>query len=289
MWPSDPPSDRLSQIISDLRLIKDSYEIAVIQRAVDATIIGFDSVASIIRSGEARSERDIEVAFNAEARRYGNAVGYETIVGSGSNATTLHWTRNSGGLRDGTLVLLDAGVEDNEFYTADITRTMPVGGKFMGVQQEVYEIVLSAQEAAIASMGPGASFSDAHESAMDVLASGLISLGILKCSPAEAVDPANQYFRRYALHSTSHMLGIDCHDCSTASLDRYADGQLEAGHVLTAEPGLYFQPNDLTVPAELRGLGIRIEDDVLITGDGATVLSAALPKVPSQIEAWLAP
>jgi Xaa-Pro aminopeptidase len=195
--------------------------------------------------------------------------------------------RNDGHVRRGDLLLLDAGVECHNLYTADVTRTMPINGTFSPAQRRIYELVLAAQEAGIAAVKPGVSFTAPHEAAMQVLAQGLFEMGILKEEPEMALRRDRQLHRRYTLHGSSHMLGIDVHDCANARDDFY-HGDLEAGYVLTMEPGLYFQPNDLTVPEEYRGIGVRIEDDILVTADGSRNLSAALPRRVDEVEAWMA-
>jgi Xaa-Pro aminopeptidase len=234
-----------------------------------------------------RGERVVEGIFNLRARVEGNDIGYDTIAASGSHATTLHWIRNSGSVHSGDMLLLDAGVESHELYTADVTRTMPVNGKYSAAQRRIYDLVYEAQSAGIAAVKPGANFMDPHDAAMKVLAQGLYELGILKEAPEVALRKDRQLHRRYTLHGTSHMLGIDVHDCANARNEFYW-GTLEEGYVLTVEPGLYFQANDLTVPEEYRGIGVRIEDDVLVTATGSRNLSAALPRSADEVEAWMA-
>ncbi len=287
MIPANDDDHLIPFTLSNHRLIKDDYEIAQLQAAVDFTIKGFEDVVRALPSARRRGERVIEGVFHLRARVEGNDVGYNTIAASGSNATILHWMHNTGPVNDGDLLLLDAGVEVNELYTADVTRTMPVNGKFSPAQRRIYDIVKRAADEAIAALRPGVPFTATYEIATRVLAEGLIELGILKDSLEVATRRDTQLFRRYTLHGTSHMLGLDVHDC-TQSRDVHRGGPLEAGHVLTVEPGLYFQINDLTVPEEYRGIGIRLEDDILITDDGAINLSAALPRDPDAIEAWMA-
>ena len=277
----------LAQFLSEMRLVKDEFEIAQLQLAIDYTVKGFTDVVRALPSAEGRGERVIEGIFNLRARVEGNDVGYNTIAASGSHATILHWTRNDGAVRRGDLLLLDAGVECHNLYTADVTRTMPISGKFSPAQRRIYDLVLEAQEAGIAAVKPGASFMEPNQAAMKVLAKGLHEMGILKESPEEALKPERQLHRRYTLHGVSHMLGIDVHDCSNARNETYL-GALQEGYVLTVEPGLYFQANDLTVPEEYRGIGVRIEDDILVTKDGAKNLSAALPRTADDVEAWMA-
>jgi len=214
-------------------------------------------------------------------------VGYGTIAASSHHACTLHWTRNDGELRPGTLLLLDAGVEGNSLYTADITRTIPVSGRFSPEQREVYTLVHRAQAAAFAEVRPGRDFLDPNRAAMRVLTQGLCEMGILRCSPEEALDEKNQFYKRYTLHNVSHMLGLDVHDCAQARKEAYKFGKLKPGMVLTVEPGLYFQPDDLTVPARYRGIGVRIEDDVVVTERGMKNLSSSIPSEPDDVEAWM--
>ncbi len=279
--------DEFATALSELRLTKDEFEVAQLQRAVDHTVKGFEDVVRALPAAEGRGERVIEGVFNLRARVEGNDVGYGTIAAAGAHATILHWTRNDGAVNSGDLLLLDAGVEVETLYTADVTRTMPVSGRFSPAQRSVYELVLAAQEAGIAAVRPGASFDAPHRAAMAVLAEGLVELGVLTGDPAESLDDENQSYRRYTLHGVSHMLGLDVHDCDAAR-DEVRRGELREGYVLTVEPGLYFQANDLTVPAQYRGIGVRIEDDVLVTESGARNLSAALPRDPDDVEAWMA-
>jgi len=277
----------LCTFLSELRLVKDEHEIAQLQAAVDATITGFEDVVRSLDAARASSERWIEGVFGLRARVEGNDVGYGSICAAGAHACTLHWTDNDGPVREGDLVLLDMGVEGHELYTADVTRTLPVSGTFTPRQREVYALVFEAQEAALAECRPGADFLAPHEAAMRVLAHGLERLGVLE-SAEEALAEDDQRYRRYTLHGVSHMLGIDVHDCAHARDEQYRHGTLQEGYVLTVEPGLYFQPDDLTVPEDLRGIGVRIEDDVVITADGHRNLSAALPRDPDGVEAWMA-
>jgi Xaa-Pro aminopeptidase len=283
--PSDA-DEELANALSELRLVKDEFEISQLQAAIDYTVIGFEDVVRALPSAEGRGERVVEGIFNLRARVEGNDVGYDTIAASGSHATTLHWTRNNGPVRRGDLLLLDAGVECDNLYTADVTRTMPVSGTFSPAQRRVYELVLAAQTAGIAAVKPGVNFMAPHDAAMAVLTQGLFEMGILKEEPALALRKDRQLHRRYTLHGTSHMLGIDVHDCANARNELYW-GDLAEGYVLTVEPGLYFQENDLTVPEEFRGIGVRIEDDILVTASGSKNLSAALPREADAVEAWM--
>jgi Xaa-Pro aminopeptidase len=263
--------------------VKDAYEIAEMQAAVDATAQGFAEVLAALprASAHPRGERIVEGVFNQRARLDGNTVGYETIAASGPHACTLHWIRNDGPVLDGDLLLLDAGVELDSLYTADITRTVPVSGTFTEVQRRVYEAVLEAADAARAIVRPGIRFGDVHEAAMAVIERRTREWGLLP------EDDGTAYYRRYMVHGTSHHLGMDVHDCAQARREMYLDGVLEPGMVFTIEPGLYFQPDDLTVPAEYRGIGVRIEDDIVVTEDGCVNLSAGIPRTADEVEAWI--
>ncbi len=180
------------------------------------------------------------------------------------------------------------GVEGSNLYTADVTRTLPVDGTFTSVQRDLYSLVLAAQQAGIDVVRPGVSFQAPHDAAMRVLAHGLEDLGLLPVSAEEALSPESKVYTRWTLHSTSHMLGLDVHDCAASAPDAYKNGDLAAGMVLTVEPGLYFQEDDLLVPEELRGIGIRIEDDILVTPDGSENLSGSLPREADAVEEWMA-
>ncbi|WP_323792738.1 aminopeptidase P family protein [Nocardioides sp.] len=289
MLPGDAALDTdFKRVISEMRLIKDDWELGQLQEACDITTLGFeDSVSEWDRVLEF-GERWIEGTFFRRARAMGNDIGYDSIVGGGSHATTLHWIDNDGPITPGTLVLLDMGVEGRNLYTADVTRTLPVNGTYSPVQRELYELVLAAQDAGIAAVRPGARFAEPHEAAMSVLAHGLDGMGLLPVSAEEALDPESKVYARWTLHGTSHMLGLDVHDCGQAAPESYAKGTLAEGMVLTVEPGLYFQADDLLVPEELRGTGIRIEDDLVVTADGTRNLSAALPRTADAVEAWMA-
>lgn len=282
----------LARALSTQRLIKDDWEVRQMEQAVAATATAFDAVVAqlpeAVRRG--RGERWIEGWFGLHARHAGNGVGYDSICAAGEHATTLHWTRNTGELRPGELVLVDAGVETDSLYTADITRTLPVSGTFSPAQRRVYDAVLEAQEAGIAAARPGARFKDVHAAAIEVIARHLLEWGLLPdgVTLEQTLDAAEgQFHRRWMVHGTSHHLGIDVHDCALALREDYLEGELREGMVLTVEPGLYLKSDDLLVPEELRGIGVRIEDDVVITADGARNLSDMLPRTADEVEAWV--
>jgi Xaa-Pro aminopeptidase len=285
--------NELAHFLSTLRLVKDEWEIQQMRDAVAATANGFDAVIADLPEAIARGrgERWVEGVFGLHARHQGNGVGYDSICAAGDHANTLHWIKNTGELTDGDLLLLDAGVEVDSLFTADITRTLPVNGRFTDAQRKVYDAVHAAQEAGIEAVRPGAKFSDVHDAAIRVIAEHLHAWGLLP----EGIDVEatldkdhGQYHRRWMVHGTSHHLGLDVHDCALARREEYLDADLSPGMILTVEPGLYFKADDLLVPEELRGVGVRIEDDILVTADGCENLSAAMPRTSNDVEAWIA-
>jgi Xaa-Pro aminopeptidase len=282
--------DALTSAVSELRLVKDEYEIAQMRHAVDVTAQGFDDIVAELPAiiAHPRGERVVEGVFHRRARSDGNWEGYDTIAASGPHACYLHWTRNDGAVVPGDMILIDAGAEVDSLYTADITRTIPVSGTFTEVQRRVYEAVREAADAAFAHARPGVTFRSVHETAMQVIAERTAEWGLLPVTVEEALDAdKGGQHRRYMVHGTSHHLGIDVHDCAQARREMYYDGILEPGMVFTIEPGLYFQIDDETVPAEYRGIGVRIEDDILVTADGVENLSAAIPRTADEVEAWV--
>lgn len=280
--------NELASVLSELRLVKDAWEIDQLTDAVQSTERGFEDVVREWPAVLAYGERWIEGTFWRRARLEGNDAGYGSIVAAGQHATTLHWRDNDGPVQRGQLILMDMGVENRSLYTADITRTLPVSGTFTSLQRDLYTLVYEAQSAGIAAVRPGAHFRDFHHAAVAVIAHGLEDLGILPCSAEAALDPTSTIYRRWTLCGTGHMLGLDVHDCARARAQAYTEGTLEPGHVLTVEPGLYLQNDDLLLPEEMRGIGIRIEDDLAVTEDGARLLSASLPRHPDEVEQWMA-
>jgi Xaa-Pro aminopeptidase len=276
--------------ISVMRLVKDQYEIEQMQKAVDASVRGFADMVRVFPAATSvpRGERVIEAAFYGRARLEGNDNGYPSIVAAGSHACVLHWIRNDGDVLAGDLVLIDAGVEVESHYTADITRTFPVNGKFTEAQRKIYMIVYKAQQAGIAAVKPGAKFKDFHNACMVEIAKGAFELGVLPMSVEDSLKPENGLHRRWQFHGSGHHLGIDVHDCAHARKEQYADAVLEPGMILTVEPGFYIQPDDTLFPEEYRGIGVRIEDDILVTESGAKILSNALPRHPDEVEAYMA-
>ena len=282
--------EELAVFVSELRFIKDAYEIAEMRKAVAASVKGFESAARSLKLaiGHPRGERIVETAFYSDARVQGNGLGYETIAASGPHACTLHWITNDGPVNKNDLILLDAGVEVDSLYTADVTRTLPVSGKYTDIQRKIYDAVLEAADAAFKVAKPGVKFSDIHQAAMNVIARKTAEWGLINISAEESLKQEVQLHRRWMVHGTSHHLGMDVHDCGQARREMYMDGILQPGMVFTIEPGLYFHKDDLSVPKEYRGIGVRIEDDVLVTKNGVENLTAALPRKSKDVEKWLA-
>ena len=283
----------LAEAASELRLVKDPWEIDQLRAAVAATKAGFDDlIRSIPRArGHWRGERVLEGAFGAKAREEGNGLGYDTIAAAGNHANTLHWINNDGAVEPGQLVLVDAGVEVDSLYTADVTRTIPVDGRFTKAQRRIYQAVLDAADAAFARAGtPGCRFKDVHAAAMEVIAARLEEWGMLPegVSATDSLAPEGQYHRRWMVHGTSHHLGLDVHDCAQARREMYMDAELRPGMCFTIEPGLYFRKDDLLVPEEMRGTGVRIEDDVVVREDGSVErLTQDVPRTVEEVEAWV--
>ncbi len=277
--------------VSTMRLVKDPWEIGQMRQACARTAEAFEAVVrefpQAVRRG--RGERWIEGVFGLHARHAGNGVGYQSICAAGDHANTLHWVKNTGDLAEGDLVLLDAGIELDSLFTADITRTLPVSGRFSPAQRKVYEAVLEAQEAGLAAARPGATFKDVHAAAIAVIARYCHEWGLLPegVSVADTLAPQGQWHRRWMVHGTSHHLGLDVHDCQHALREDYMEGTLRPGMIFTVEPGLYFKADDELVPPELRGIGVRIEDDIVITEDGYEMLST-LPRTADDVEEWMA-
>lgn len=267
------------EILHEMRLHKDPEEIECLRRAAAITAAAHAAALRGARPGQ--YEYEIEALFDYTCRRAGAAgPAYPTIVAGGANATILHYTGNDAPLIDGTLLLIDAGAEV-ESYAADVTRTWPVGRHFDDRQRRLYEIVLCAQEAAIASIRPGVSLETVHQAAVTVLVDGLLALGLLTGDAADIRE--HERYKPFYMHRTSHWLGMDVHDVGTYK----RDGQsrvLEPGMVITVEPGIYIADHLEEVGPEWRGLAVRIEDDVLVTPAGGEVLTAAIPKDVAALE-----
>ena len=271
-------------VLERMRVIKEPAELDQIR---DSAAISARAHAAAMRAarpgiGEWELEAIVDGTFRAAAPDAGTA--FDTIVGSGANGTVLHYVTNARRTEEGDLVLIDAGAALG-LYCSDITRTFPVSGRFTPVQRRVYEIVLAAEEAAIEAIRPGAAFTDIHEAARRVLVRGMIDLGLLTGTVEEIIE--EKKYSRFFMHQTSHFIGLDVHDVGAYANPDGSPVTLEAGMVLTVEPGLYIPAAD-DVPEPLRGIGIRIEDDVIVTDDGHEVITRAVPVDTDEIESLMA-
>ncbi|TDF34490.1 M24 family metallopeptidase [Alteromonadaceae bacterium M269] len=266
--------------IQNKRRIKTTEELSLLKHAVNASVDAHKHVMSICKPG--MTEQQITAEFFNRAASHGcSDVGYPTISAAGNNACCLHYSENRDALREGELLLLDAGGDYN-YYTADITRTFPINGTFTSSQRDIYQLVLNSLDAAIETVKPGASWNSMYPMAMKVLAEGLIDLDILKCSLDEALE--TKVYEQFTLHKTGHWLGMDVHDVG-AYLDESGDWvSLQPNMVFTIEPGLYFPMHCQQVDEKWRGMGVRIEDDILVTETGYENLSAAAPRTIADIE-----
>lgn len=273
----------LDPLLHDMRLYKSRHELKLMRRAARVSAAAHRRAMRACRPG--LYEYQLEAELSHEFRRQGaTAPAYPSIVGAGENACILHYTDNAARIADGDLVLIDAGAE-YQGYASDITRTFPANGRFTPAQRQIYELVLAAQGAAIAAVRPGNHWNDPHEAAVRVLTEGLVALGILKGKPEAAIK--DRAYEPYYMHRTGHWLGMDVHDVG----DYKVDGGwrlLEPGMVLTVEPGLYFPASGKGLAKKWRDIGVRIEDDVLVTRDGCEVLSGDVPRTVTEIEALMA-
>jgi Xaa-Pro aminopeptidase len=267
-------------VLHELRLRKSPEEIKILRRAAAISAEAHRAAMALGRPGT--FEYEVEAVIDYTFRKSGgNGPGYGTIVGAGENATILHYHDNDRAIADGDLVLVDAGCE-YQYYTADITRTWPAGGRFSPAQRRVYEVVLGVQTSAIDEVRPGATIDEIHQHCVRGLTAGMIELGLLTGTVDELI--ASQAYKRFFMHGTSHWLGMDVHDVGAYMPDG-KHRPLEPGMIITVEPGLYVAADAADVPDELRGVGVRIEDDVLVTVDGPDVLTAAAPKTIADVEA----
>ena len=278
----------LARVLSELRIYKDEWEIDRLRGAVDRTVEGFAEVRrEIPRAIAGGGERWLQGTFDRYARTHGNGPGYASIIGSGAHAPILHWVRAEGEVDPEALLLLDMGVEARSGYTADVTRTLPASGTFSAVQRQVHDLVERSHRAGLAAVVPGRPWADFHAACMEVIAQGLSDWGVLPVSVDEALSEIGQQHRRYIVCGVGHHLGLDVHDCESSRYSEYLGGVIRPGMSLTVEPGLYFHAWDETVPPELRGIGVRIEDDLIVTETGCEVISDALPIDAGGLEAWM--
>ncbi len=269
------------EVLHEMRLHKSPDEIAIMRRA--AAITAEAHRAAMKAAGDGVGEHELQALIDYTFRRRGGTgPGYQSIVGSGDNATILHYVENDRIMRDGDLCLIDAGCEYG-MYTADVTRTFPVSGRFSEPQRRCYELVLAAQKAAIDLSRPGATIDGIHQRVVDMLTEGMVQLGLLAGPAAARIE--DDGYKRFYMHRTSHWLGMDVHDVGNYGAGGAPSRPLEPGMVITIEPGLYVASDAEDVPAEYRGIGIRIEDDILITSDGYENLTSDAPKEVAEVEA----
>jgi Xaa-Pro aminopeptidase len=280
-----PPGEfiDLDHMLHDMRLVKSVAEQRLMRRAGEITASAHARAIRFCRPGmlEYQLESEILHEFSRSGARH---PAYSSIVGSGVNACVMHYVENNAKMRDGDLVLIDAGCE-YEYYAADVTRTFPINGSYSPAQRALYEVVLASQLAAIEAIRPGNHWNQPHDATVQVITEGLVKLGLLRGSVSSLVK--REAYRDFYMHKTGHWLGLDVHDVG----DYRVDGQwrqLEAGMVMTVEPGIYISPDNTAVAKKWRGIGIRIEDDVLVTESGCEVLTAGIPKTADEIEAMMA-
>jgi Xaa-Pro aminopeptidase len=270
-------------ILHEMRLIKTSAEIELMQRSADIAAEAHREAMKTTKPG--MNEYEIEALIEYIFRRSGaHAPAYSSIVGGGANATVLHYITNDALLRDGDLLLVDAGAE-YQGYASDITRTFPVNGRFTAAQREVYEVVLETQEACIELVKPGVTMGGLNARAREMLTAGMVRLGLLTGEPAKLIE--DESYKRFYMHMVGHFLGMDVHDVGRYQVDGQ-DRPLEPGIIITVEPGLYIAETSENIPDKYRGIGIRIEDDVLVTAEGHRVLTAKAPKQIAEIEKLMA-
>jgi Xaa-Pro aminopeptidase len=266
--------------LHELRLRKSPEEVRALRKAAAITAEAHLAAMAVGRPGAFEYELEAAIDYTFR-RRGGSGPGYTSIVGAGENATILHYHENNCAIADGDLVLVDAGCEYG-MYTADVTRTWPANGKFTPAQREVYDLVLAVQEEAVAMTRPGVTIDQIHEHCVKGLTAGMIRLGLLAGTVEERI--ADLSYKKYFMHGTSHWLGLDVHDVGAYTRGGTAR-PLEPGMVITVEPGLYVAADATDAPERLRGIGVRIEDDVLVTDTGHEVLTTAAPKSVAEIEA----
>ena len=283
--PIHPPQTIIdpATIIHELRVVKSPEELEIMQQAADIAAEAHCEAMKAVRAG--MREYEIEALIEQVFRRHGSAgPAYTSIVGAGANATVLHYINNDGELRDGELLLLDAGAE-YKGYASDITRTFPINGRYSPAQREIYDLVLKAQMSCVEMVRPGVTHDQLKQHSIEVLTEGMVELGLLKGDPQQLIK--DKKYEKFYMHGLGHMLGIDVHD-----VGRYYYGQesraLEPGVVMTVEPGIYVAADAQDVPEKYLGIGVRIEDDVLCTNNGPRVLTTKVPKQAEEIEALMA-
>ena len=280
-----PPGEFLvlDHILHELRLIKSGAEIKLMEQAAKISAEGHRRAMAYCKPGVHEYELEAELLY-AFTRNGSRAPAYSSIVASGDNACILHYNTNNAEVKEGDLILIDAGCE-YEHYASDITRTFPATGKFTPEQKAIYEIVLKAQEAAIEAVRPGAQWDAPHHASVKVITQGLVKLGLLKGRPAQLIK--SEAYKDFYMHRVGHWIGMDVHDVGDYKIDD-TWRELEPGMVTTIEPGIYIAPDNTKVGKKWRGIGVRIEDDVLVTKAGYRILSKGIPKTVEEIETFMA-
>jgi Xaa-Pro aminopeptidase len=281
-----PPSAIIDpgSVLHEMRLVKAVEEVALMRRAAEISAEAHREAMRRARPG--MKEYEVEALLEYVFRRSGAAgPAYTTIVGTGANATVLHYIQNDAELRDGDLLLIDAGAEF-ETYAADITRTFPVSGRFTDAQRDVYRLVLRAQEECIAMVRPGVTLDEMHQRSVEIITEGMVTLGLLKGEPSKLIE--DEGYKKFYMHRLGHYLGMDVHDVGRYHTEDREARPVEPGVVMTVEPGIYVAADAEGVPDEYRGIGVRIEDDVLVTSGGCEILTAAAPKQVEEIESLMA-
>jgi len=283
--PIHPPTTIVdpATIVHEMRVVKNSEEVEIMQRAADIAAEAHCEAMKAVRPG--MQEYEVEALIERVFRHHGSAApAYTSIVGAGANATVLHYINNDGELRDGDLLLVDAGAE-YKGYASDITRTFPINGRFSKPQREIYDLVLKAQMACVQMVRPSTTHDQLKQHSIEVLTDGMVELGLLQGKPEELIK--EKKYEKFYMHGLGHMLGIDVHD-----VGQYYFGEesraLEPGVVMTVEPGIYISPDTKDIPSQYLGIGVRIEDDVLCTENGPRVLTNKVPKAAEEIEALMA-
>lgn len=283
--PIHPPQTIIDPavIVHEMRVLKSEEEIALMQSAADIAAEAHREAMKAARPG--MKEYEIEALIEGIFRRHGAAgPAYTSIVGAGANATVLHYINNDGELHDGDLLLIDAGAE-YQGYASDITRTFPINGRFSKPQREIYDLVLETQMSCIERARPGVKHDDLKNHSIELLTEGMVDLGLLKGDPAELIK--EEKYKQFYMHGLGHFLGIDVHDVGRYYFEKESRA-LEPGMVMTVEPGLYVAADTKDIPEQYLGIGVRIEDDVLITNNGPRVLTSKVPKQPEEIEELMA-
>ena len=283
--PIHPPRTIIdpATIVHEMRVIKSDEEIELMQRAADIAAEAHVEAMKAVRPG--MKEFEVEALIEHFFRRHGAAgPAYTSIIGAGANATVLHYISNIGELRDGELLLIDAGAEYHG-YASDITRTFPINGRYTKAQREIYDLVLETQMACVEMVRPGTTHDELKSRSIELITAGMVRLGLLQGNPAQLIK--DKKYEKFYMHGLGHMLGIDVHDVGVYYYDKQSRA-LEPGTVMTVEPGLYISPDSKDIPEQYLGIGVRIEDDVLCTNNGPRVLTSKVPKHADEIEKLMA-